>query len=166
MKDRRTAIIVLACVLVSAGLATYVLGPDPLRPAARVAEAAGDALVPATDAYRERARREAIRSELSRLVELQTAALPARGDFLPDDELQRDPFVLNVVSGRGSIVQRREGHSEPWWIGVLSHETSPLGEACAVALNREPTYAAGIPLKRSGRVRCSWDLATWLNRLW
>lgn len=168
MGHRRTTLIVLGSVLVSAGLAVFLFGLDPREPAAQVAAAASDALFPATERHSKRERRRAIRSELETLADLQEAALEADRGFRSVEELPDMPpgLHLEVKEGvdAGSII--RSLPARPWWIGVLTHERSPAGEACAVTVNREPAYAAGIPLKQSGRVRCSWDLATHLNRLW
>jgi len=168
LKDRRTPIVILSAILASGVAGALLLGPDPRRPAAQVVGAAQDALVPVAVMHDERTRHDAIRSELSRLASLQLAAIEDEGEPIGFEDLPGIPerFRLQVIDGApltAGIV--RTDRSPPRWIGVLTHDESPPGEACAVSINTEPAYASGIVLRRSGRIRCSWDLATRLNRL-
>ena len=162
----RTLPLVAAALAGAAG--GYLLGFGGGRAAARTSEAAADLLVPVLDFRVTRVRREAIRSELRDMMQRQLASQADSGVFLPDRLLADGSagFVLHtfthtygptVLGGRGSTVG---------WIATLSHERSPAREACSVALGVDRAYAGGIPLRGPGKVRCSWDLATRLNRLW
>jgi hypothetical protein len=161
-------ILVVATAIIGAAVGGYYLGAMPARSAARSLEAAQDMLVPVDDMRRTRVRREAIRATLAQIVSQQESAFAGSKRYLPRDSLSydHDAFVLEAYETtycpyRPDDRCLLEGH----WFAIARHAGSPAGEICAVSLNKEPAYLAGIRLKRQGRIRCNWDLATRLNRL-
>ena len=162
MTPRRGALLAGAAVCVAlgigfaAGRATGVSGP-------RVGEAASDLLVPAADGLRTRDRREAIRAETAALRDRQQEAYAVDSVFTPLD-IQRGEHVFVVEDRVDDFFRYNYGKDDTSWMAVVRHRDSPIGEVCAVSLNREPAYLGGVPLPRAGQVRCSWDLATRLNR--
>lgn len=149
-------------------LGGYYLGFSGARTTVRTSELASDLLVPATDYRDQRVRREAIRSELKRLMLLQAQSLAESGAYLTTDALLRasDGFLLRSSTRLYTPTALEGRRTEAGWVATLSHQESPDREACSVALGVDRAYAGGIPLRRPGRVRCSWDISTRLNRLW
>jgi hypothetical protein len=166
--NRRSLILIVTAAIIGAAAGGYYFGAMPSRNAMRSVEAAQDLLVPVDDMRRTRIRREAIRRTLVEIVVQQESAFAGSKRYLDRDSLSydHDAFVLEAYettycSYRPDDRCLMEGH----WLAVARHAASPIGEICAVALNVEPAYIGGIRLKRQGRIRCSWDLATRLNRL-
>ena len=84
----------------------------------------------------------------------------------PDVSKGAEGFVLHTMTQTRTPTALQGRRADPSWIASLNHERSPDREACSVALGVDRAYAAAIPLRGSGRVRCSWDLATKINRWW
>ena len=167
MTPRSARILVVAASLTGAAIGGYYFGFAAGRSASRTVDAAQDLLVPVDDVRRDRIRRESMRAMLEEVTDAQQRAFAASKSFLPLEELafDREAHILEVYS-QSSCGYAPDGCFElEHWMAVAHHRSSPFGEACAVALHVEPAHVAGIPLKREGRVRCSWDLATRLNRL-
>jgi hypothetical protein len=135
-----------------------VFGPGSGRSTARMVEAAQDLLVPVEDMRRDRIRRDALRRKTEQIAEFQTAFASANGRYARGDG-------LGVPTDGYHIEWTNSDYISAGWVASVSHDQSPRGEVCAVSMGREPAYAAGIPLLRMGRVRCSWDLATRINRI-
>jgi hypothetical protein len=168
MTNKTFLILVVATAINGAAIGGYYFGAMPARHASRSLEAAQDMLVPVDDMRRTRVSREAIRATLAEIVSQQESAFAGSKRYLPRDSLSydHDAFVLEAhettyCSYRPDDRCLLEGR----WLAVARHAGSPSGEICAVSLNVEPAYVSGIRLKRQGRIRCSWDLATRLNRL-
>jgi len=162
MKGRRALVAVGVAVLISLGVG-YGAGRASGLSGARVGEAASDALVPVSDGMRTRSRRESIRSETRALATRQLEAY-ARDSVFTDLGIERGDHLFVVEDRVDDFFRYNHGRHDTAWMAVVRHRDSPIGEVCAVALNREPAYLGGIPLRREGRVRCSWDLATRINR--
>jgi hypothetical protein len=167
MTEQRKRLLIAAAVVLGAAGGGYYAGAASARSAVRSIETAQDLLVPADDMRRTRVRREAIREMLKGLARSQEEALVNRGAYLTAQELAFDRGAFILESGENDRCSwRPDGCATVVrWMGVGRHVASPIGEVCAVALNVEPAYLSGIPLRRMGRVRCSWDLATKLNLL-
>jgi hypothetical protein len=165
--ERRTRLFIAAACVLGVAVGSYYFGAASSRNAERSLEAAGDLLVPVDDVRRTRMRREGIRRMLERLTEAQTAAHTQAPRYLPLDSLAADTvgYLVEVYSRQFCIPNFGGCQPDYTWLAVGRDRWSPIGEVCSVALNVEPTYVGGIPLKRAGRVRCSWDLSTRLNRL-
>ena len=166
VSEKTRWVAIVAASFVGVGLGAYYLGFAQSRSASRSLEAAEDLLVPVDDLRRTRVRREGIRDKLERLMERQTAGHVPLTPYLPLDSMAADTvgYIVEVVE-TGFCPQTTGGCTPDYqWMAIARDRESAIGERCAVALNREPTYLAGIPLKREGRVRCSWDLATRINR--
>lgn len=149
-----TVAIVLVC-----GVTGYVLGVPSTRPVRRSAEALGDLATPATTAIGRREATERLRAELVRFLEVQEW-------FFRENGRIRQPADVAREEG-GYVVQYQADPSGGWWMASMRRaEDSPDEAFCAVAVGRVPAYIAGIHLRRSGKVRCSTDLANRLNRLW
>jgi hypothetical protein len=169
MIDRRASILMVGACLLGGAIGGYYFGLASGRSASRSFEAAQDILVPVDDIRRDRIRRESIRAMLAEVTEAQANAYAISKTFLeaPESLFDREAYVLETYSQTSCPYSPDGCVMEERWIGVARHRTSPIGEVCAVALNTEPAHVAGIPLKREGRIRCSWDLATRINRvLW
>lgn len=162
MKGRRELLLLGAAVAVSLGLG-YGAGRASGLSAARIGEATSDVLVPASDGLRTRNRRASIRSETLDLAARQLEAY-ARDSVFTELGLERGDHIFVVEDRVGHVFRYNHRRHESVWMAVVRHRDSPIGEVCAVALNREPAYLGGVPLPREGRVRCSWDLATRINR--
>ncbi len=167
MSERTKHILVLATTVVMAGVGGYYFGFTAGRGAFRGVEAAEDLLVPLDDVRRTRIRREGIRGMLQRLAEVQVAAHSSTQQYLPLAELASDTVGYLVEEYTSQFCLPGLGGCQPdyTWMAVARQTWSPVGEVCAVALNIEPAYVGGVPLKRQGTIRCSWDLATRINRL-
>jgi hypothetical protein len=167
MSDRGVRIAIVAASLIGGAIGGYYFGFAAGRSAARTVEAAQDLLVPVDDMRRDRVRRESTRGLLWAISRAQAAAFAASEAFLPLEgfTFDRDAFIVEVHADTSCRWVLDHCLQDQRWMAVAHHVDAPHGEACAVALNVEPAHAAGIPLKREGRVRCSWDLATRLNRL-
>lgn len=167
MTDRTRNIVVIATVVGIAAFGGYYFGFTAGRSAFRSVEAAEDLLVPLDDARRTRIRREGIRRMLERLAEAQTAAHAASQQYLPLADLAGDTVGYMVDAYTTQFCPPSMGgcHPDYTWMAVARQTWSPIGEVCAVALNIEPAYVGGVPLERQGKIRCSWDLATRINRL-
>lgn len=160
-KARRLA---LASVLMLVALAGYGVGYASGLSAVRGGELLRDVLDPAHDARAERERRNQIRSYAKTLATEQASSIETGQDVPAVDhaEAQASGMVVEARAGtRGFSVT---GAEVVTWTAVVRHMRSPIGEACAVALNVDRAYLSGIPLTRSGEVRCSWDAATRFNR--
>lgn len=120
-------------------------------------------VMPAADGLRTRDRRSAIRAETESWVERQRSDY-ARDSVFTDVDLGRGRGLFVVEDQVADVYRHNYGRRISTWTAVVRHRDSPIGESCAVALNREPAYLNGVPLYREGRVRCSWDLATRFNR--
>jgi hypothetical protein len=159
---------IVAAATVGGAAGGYYFGSMPSRNAMRSVEAAQDLLVPVEDMKLTRVRRESIRGTLQEIVAQQQSAFAGSKRYLHRDSLSydHDTFILEAYETTYCTYRPddrclMEGH----WFAIARHADSPTGEMCAVALNVEPAYLGGIRLKRQGRIRCSWDLATRLNRL-
>jgi hypothetical protein len=157
MSERALRILLVAMAALMAGIGGYVFGFASGRSAERTLEAAQDLIVPAEDVRRERIRRDGIRSMTQQVAGLQSRSHDEGAGLVTLDSLplQTDGYVLEETTD----------YWRSYSVVVVRDMRSPHGEVCAVSLNREPAYAAGILLRRAGRVRCSWDLATRVN-LW
>ena len=156
--ERKRALFVWGALVVTGFVGGYYLGFVPTQFISQAGDAAGDLLVPADDFRGQRLRREAIRSELQRVTDFQVRFRAETGDYAPTEAIPVGPEGF-VLSASWSPLFSYS------WMGEVRHTASPNGEVCAVALGTEPAYLAGIPLKRAGRIRCSWDLATRINRM-
>ena len=167
MTENATRLLILAASVLGAAAGGYYFGAASSRSALRSMEAAEDLLVPVDDVRRTRVRREGIRGMLVALAEAQTAAHAAEGEYLPLEALASDTvgYLVETYGSQFCPPSLNGCHPDYTWMAVARERWSPIGEVCAVALNIEPAHVSGIPLKRQGRVRCSWDLATRLNRL-
>lgn len=166
MTETTRRALTLTAAVAAGAFGGWIFGFAGARTVTRGGEAAADALIPVEDLRIDRIRRQALRAELRRIVGLQEEALAETGSFLPTREAlgERPDFHLRSFE-RPVAWGVREGALRPvGWVGWLTHDAGPVGEACAVSLAAEPAYAAGIPLPRAGRIRCSWDPATRINR--
>lgn len=146
--------IVLGCTA-----AGYFFGLPSTRPVQRTAEALGDLATPATTAVGRREATERLRAELVRFMEAQEW-------FLHENGRIRQPADVPREDG-GYVVQYRSDPESGWWMASMRRaDVGPNEAFCAVVVGRAPAYIAGIHLRRSGKVRCSNDLANRLNRLW
>lgn len=168
MRGLGSKLLPIVVAAVAGGVGGYFFGFAGARSATRTTEAATDLLVPAQDFRNERVRRDAIRAELRRLAGIQVAFMADSGRVADDNIVLAgsEGFILHSLMRRRQRTALQGRKTEEGWIATLSHEESPAGERCAVALGVEPAYGGGIPLRRAGRIRCSWDLATRLNLLW
>lgn len=164
MSERNLRIVLVAITLVVGSVGGYLFGFATARSAERSLEAVHDLLVPVDDLRRERVRRDGIRGLTATVADLQSDFFEANERYASLDSIPvaTEGYVLEVHPHPGWYGYRLG--NDIYWSVVVRHLESPHGEVCAVALDREPVYTAGILLKREGRVRCSWDLATRLNR--
>lgn len=145
-------------LLIGGGVvATLVLTGSPLKKASMTAEAAGDLLVPVGSYWEKRSVREAVRQELTRILEFQD-------EQWADSARYADVHSLPTLS-KYLVVELSADQKARRWLAWVGHQRLPLGEGCGVAVGYESAYVGGIPLPRERRVRCSWDLATRLNRV-
>jgi hypothetical protein len=158
-------VVVFTATVMATALCSYYFGFAVGRGTFRGAEAAEDVLVPLDDVRRTRLRREGIREMLGELAAAQVAAHQPENPYLPIEDLSFDSDRYVVEGYHKQYLLPYGDKLEHAWIAVARDRTSPMGEVCAVALNFEPVYAAGIRLKRQGKVRCAWDMATRLNRI-
>lgn len=167
MRERLVAVWILVASVIGAAVGGYYFGFASGRSASRTAEAAHDLLVPVDDMRRDRLRRESTRSLITSIARTQAAAFASTQTFLAIEEIafDRDAFIVELHRDASCRTAPDRCIMRERLVAVVRHREAPYGEACAVALNIEPAHAVGIPLKREGRVRCSWDLATRLNRL-
>ena len=154
MSEAGLRTLLIGLTVVTAAVGGYVFGVGSGRSAERTIEAAQDLVIPVDDMRRDRIRRDAMRELAGEIAEFQAAFHRANGRYARGDSLG--------VSTHGYYVEWQNGGG---FVISIMQEKGPYGEACAVAVGREPAYAAGIPLRRAGRVRCSWDLATRINRI-
>jgi hypothetical protein len=164
----KTRLLVLAASLIGGAVTSYYFGFDSVRNATRTMEAGQDVLAPVDDVRRTRIRRESIRTMLAEVATEQATRHAATLSFptLTNIAFDREKYVLETYAS--TVCPRPHGAGclrEEAWMAVARHKTSPMGEVCAVALNVEPAYVSGIVLKREGRIRCSWDVATRINRV-
>lgn len=164
METRVKGLVIGASIILGA-IGGYYAGFASARSASRSVEAAQDLLDPAAGYRDQRIRREGIRSELRTIMERQARSYDEHGTFVAMDSIPWDTerYLVEVVER--PFVSWPRDQWDVSWMAVARHEASPIGEVCAVAVNVEPAYLAGVPLRRAGRVRCSWDFSTWLNRL-
>ena len=158
MSERSLAVLVAVVAVVTAAVGGYVFGLDSGRSTARTVEAAQDLIVPVEDVRRDRIRRDAIRQKTVEIADYQSAFGRVNGRYARGD-------ALGIPTDGYHLEWTYSDDLAAGWVASVKHDESPHGEACAVAIGREPAHAAGIPLLRMGRVRCTWDLATRINRL-
>lgn len=167
MSQQTSRVLVLAIAVSAGAIGGYLFGFVAGHYATRTGEAAADLIIPMEDYRSKRLRRQAIREELTRLRNLQETIFSETGHYASVDELEVAPmFILRARVQPETITVREPRRRAEAWMATLSHDKSPVGETCAVVLGTDRWYAPGVPLKRAGSVRCSWDLATKLNRFW
>ena len=148
----------LATLLLAAGAsAGYYLGWSPARGVSAGYTAATDISGPLSDFRAKRLLREHLRTELVRLVEFQQEYWDKHGEYAPEDKLPRPSEDVRREFG---VYQ--DGVS---WLASVGHSELPRTEICAVAVERVPVYVKGVPLRRSGKVRCIYDLSIRLARM-
>lgn len=164
MRRHKTTVGVLGACLLSALVGGYLFGFAPANVGMQGVAAVMDVVTPARRFRERRLDRQRLRSQLVRVVEIQAASLDASGDFVDMRDVSDvpDDLAFNVVWQRRTPPPRQA--RPPRWVADAHSTLLPRGDVCAVILNHEPGYAGGIPLKQAGRVRCSWDLATRINR--
>jgi len=156
MSDGTLRTLLIGTAVLVTGLGGYAFGFFTGRSGVRAMEAAQDLSVPIEDVRNDRIRRDEMRRAAEEVATRQADAYAADGRFMTLDEVApaQDELELDGMSD----------YFGSYWVGIVRHRQGPHGELCAVALNREPVYVGGVILRRAGRVRCSWDLATRLNR--
>ncbi len=161
--ERVLIVLLLAGMTLLGGAMGYALGYFHGVSAPRLAEAVHDLSIPAIEAREERTRRAGIRRTTRRLASVQAEAFTETGVFVDLEETRLDNgWAVRVYTGwytPGTFDYR----GERYWAATVRDQDSPPGEFCAVAVNRDALYFAGVRLRRTERVRCSWDLANWLN---
>lgn len=154
--------------VIAAGIgAAWWVGLRPQHATEQVTDVAMDLLAPATDFRAQQARREALRGELERVAAFQLRHHDAHGQLARPDSVPGlgDPFRLHLeryTPARRYQDAQGPGPQQAAW---MTHLESPEGEFCAVTFGTEPGEILGVPLKRRGEVRCSWDLATKVNQV-
>lgn len=158
---RRLALGAFAILLALGG---YGVGYASGVTSARGGELLRDLFDPAHDARLERERRGQIRAYAEALATERANSLEVGQDVSPVDHAKAEASGMVVEARDGTRTFSVTGAGVSTWTAVVRHMHGPIGEACAVALNLDRAYLSGIPLTRSGEVRCSWDAATRFNR--
>jgi hypothetical protein len=160
--------LVLALAMLTGAFGGYLFGFAGSHVAARSGEAVADLFHPVTALRAQRVRRDAIRAEVRRLVELQRGHLAATGEFAATDAIPAGPsfdirWYADMWGRQTAIGEKRV---VGWrWMASVSHNDSAYPEMCATTLGTlAPYWVEGILISRPGQIRCSWDLSTMINR--
>ena len=156
MSERTLRVIVVAMSVSLVGAGGYLLGFIVGRGEIRAFEVAEDLVSPAADRRRVQVRRDGVRQVTSELAEFQARHYGEHGEWA-------DRESVPVVTEGYTTTTLASPYRTSFWGVVVRDEDVPRGEHCAVMLGRKPAYVGGIVLRREGRVRCSWDLATRIN---
>ena len=154
------ALVVLSAAVFGAG--GYAFGLASGGSAIRAYEVVQDLVTPADNLRRDRVRRDGIRQVTRELAEFQSRFYAERGRYAGWDSI---PMVTDgyALDKRALVEAWRPPEQWTFWGVIVRDEEVPRGEHCAVLLGKEPAYVGGVVLRRAGRVRCSWDLATRIN---
>jgi hypothetical protein len=162
VSERTLRVLLVVLSVAVGGVGGYVYGFGSGRTAVRGYEVAQDLVTPANDLRSDRMRRDGVRRVTRELAEFQARFHAERGRYAGWDSI---PVPTNgyTLDKRALVIDWRPPEQWQYWGTIVRDERIPRGEHCAVILGKEPAYVGGIVLRRSGRVRCSWDLATRIN---